>query len=250
MPPTTSTSTSTSSSSRRARAFEHVDGHFATHVKVPIARVDARDGVDARGVMDALRRMTVEVPQLEACGLPDDDDDDDASGRSRGVDAVCTRAELHVSLSRVFPIAYEEAEAMRAALKIGLLECEATTATFNAARVFLNDDETRVFVAIGFREGASDEENVGKADLVRMIDRVNAVCASMGLPEYYDDPEPHASLAWTAPASDDTVAILRRLAREVDVSWTIDIRRIVLDVSGLPDKTVWAREPALPPPAL
>ncbi len=227
------------SSSRRARAFAHVDGNFATHVRAPVPRPS-----DARGVMETLRRMTVEVPQLEACGVADDD------AVLRGIEAVSTSAHAHVSLSRVFPITYERVEAMRAALKIGLLECEATTATFNATRVFLNDDETRVFVAVGFREHASDAENVGKADLVKIIARVNEVCASMGLPEYYEDPEPHASLAWTAPADEETVGILRRLAREADVEWTVDIRRIVLDVSGLPEKTVWAREAALPPPEL
>jgi len=219
----------------RARAFAHVDGNYASYVKIPIRAI-----VDDRSSLAATLRACARVARrLERASARGND-------VARGLSAEC---DAHISLSKVFALRKGEIGAMEAALRAALRETRATEATFDRARVFVNDSRTRAFVALGFDERVDADACRGKRALVEMIARVNEACASLGLPRYYEDAEPHASLAWTDETDDDTLRALEKVTSEARVSWTIDVRRIVLDVSGMPDKIVWARE-ALPPPAL
>jgi len=109
---------------------------------------------------------------------------------------------------------------------------------FDAFKVFVNDDGTRAFVAAGFEEGS---QSASKRAFVDAIERINLALESLGFPRYYDDPDPHVSLLWVAHASEETVDELRRAVKELKLEWRLRVGRIVLDVSGLPDKLLWGR---------
>jgi 2'-5' RNA ligase len=165
------------------------------------------------------------------------DDVDDGRGTGEG----------HVSMSKPFATRAEDWETMRAGVRKELRGMEAIEVTFDALRVFVNEDETRAFVAAGFREGS---ERGDKRALVRAIERVNRALEPLGFPRYFDDPDPHVSLLSMTRLGRERVDELRRRVESMDVGeWRVKVNRIVVDISGQPQKTVWGRAP-LPAPDL
>ncbi|OUS48227.1 hypothetical protein BE221DRAFT_208334 [Ostreococcus tauri] len=182
------------------RARPGVDGTFLTHVRAPVGAV-------ARA--STLERALETVRE-----------------------AFVVARDGH-SMSKPFETRAEDWETMRAGVRKELRGMEAIEVTFDALRVFVNEDETRAFVAAGFREGS---ERGDKRALVRAIERVNRALEPLGFPRYFDDPDPHR------------VDELRRRVESMDVGeWRVKVNRIVIDISG--QKTVWGRAP-LPAPDL
>ena len=153
----------------------------------------------------------------------------------------------HVSLSRTFACVKGDWERLFGNLRRELRDMEAFEVVFDAMRVFTNDDGSRAFVAVGFREGST---SASKVALVRAIERVDKAIVPLGFPKYYDDPDPHVSLLWVAGASEERVEAMRRFAESTTVEWRVDVNRVLCDVSGQTPKTVWGRVPGLPAPDL
>ncbi|XP_030507585.2 uncharacterized protein LOC115722504 isoform X1 [Cannabis sativa] len=60
---------------------------------------------------------------------------------------------------------------------------------FSKWEVFVNDQRTRTFLSL-------EVTSTGLAEIKKQIEAVNEVYKFHGLPEYYEDPQPHISLAW------------------------------------------------------
>jgi 2'-5' RNA ligase len=214
----------------RVRSFAHVDGNFATYVRAPVGRESL-----CEKVLDGVEAMERAFPGLlRACV------EDEGSGRAAASSARDRLAAhgAHASLSRVFPVRWEEIKKVEGAVRRALVTMDPFEVVFDAFKVFVNDDGTRAFVAAGFEEGS---QSASKRAFVDAIERINLALESLGFPRYYDDPDPHVSLLWVAHASEETVDELRRAVKELKLEWRLRVGRIVLDVSGLPDKLLWGR---------
>lgn len=215
----------------RVRSFAHVDGNFATHVRAPVGRESLSENV-----LDGVEAMERAFPGLlRACVEAETREAETSGGSAR--DRLAAHG-AHASLSRVFPVRWEEIKKVEGAVRRTLVTMDPFEVVFDAFRVFVNDDGTRAFVAAGFKEGS---QSASKRAFVDAIERVNSALESLGFPRYYDDPDPHVSLLWVAQASEETVDALRRAAKELKLEWRLSVGRIVLDVSGLPDKLLWGR---------
>ena len=201
-----------------------VEGSFATHVRAPVGAVPR-----ASTLASAVRALAREFSALELAR----DALDGAGG--------------HVSLSRPFACGRDAWDGLIAGAARALRETRAVVVTFDALRVFVNEDGTRAFVAAGFRTGAERED---KRALVEMIERVNDAMESLGFPRYHDDPDPHVSLLSASRPSEELLSALRRRVEEMEPGeWRVEVNRVLIDISGQPPRTVWGRV-ALPAPDL
>ena len=198
-----------------------VEGSFATHVRAPVGALPR-----ASTLASAVRELARAFPELE-------DALDGAGG--------------HVSMSRPFSCGREAWEGLIASARRALRDTRAMVVTFDALRVFVNEDGTRAFVAAGFRAGSDRED---KRALVEAIEKVNDAIVPLGFPRYYDDPDPHVSLMSASRPSEELLSALRRRVEEMDAGeWRVEVNRVLIDISGQPPRTVWGRV-ALPAPDL
>lgn len=249
--------------SGRVRAFPHVDGNFATHVYIPV-------DVPRRPRAALARRLAALValaPSLRPVGRdapPDPTLDPDA----------LVPDNLHVSLSRVFPIRIDARASLLAALRRALAPLDAFHARVGPSfRVFLNDAGDTAFVAFDFdvavpdrrgderRDEHGDEHGDDGDDRFRtMVRAVDDALDDRGYPTFYRRPVPHVSLLWCpgedAAAAEKAVA-LEEASRsrssepgEGDARWTARVGRASCKVSGFPETTVWSRVEGLAPPEL
>ncbi|GMP69787.1 hypothetical protein CsSME_00028914 [Camellia sinensis var. sinensis] len=84
------------------------------------------------------------------------------------------------------------------------LQCQRYWIDFSKLVVFVNDDHTRSFISIEVITG-------GLAEITKQIQAVNEVYKLHNLPEFYEDPRPHISIAW---ALGDISDILKRVVEE------------------------------------
>lgn len=156
----------------RVRTFAHQTGNFAVHVWLQFSTE----------APDALRTSMKEA--LAAASQ------DAEGGRVEPLEA----GELHVSLSRTFPLRFHELAPFETALRAQV--ASAAVAPFNAAlgsmRWLVNDERTRSFVAVAVQEQEAQHA------YLRLVAAVNTCCASFRAPSYYADPLLHLSCGWMA----------------------------------------------------
>ena len=126
----------------RVRSFPHVEGDFATHVRVP---VDIPLGVRA-SLARALADIVARAPALRPVGrdLPVS-----ASAATHDPEALLPEPrQTHVSVSRVFATRAKDHAGLHAALRRRLAATRPWTAAVGPGlKTFVNDEKTSVFVA-------------------------------------------------------------------------------------------------------
>ena len=135
----------TTTTTGRVRAFPHVDGNFATHVCVPL-EVPTKTKASLGAMLAAVKAR---FPSLRPCGR-EDPDPTPAAADVAAPDALLPE-ELHVSLSRVFPIRWDQRETLAGSLRRHLRATlrEAFDADVGpAVRVLANDERTTTFLAL------------------------------------------------------------------------------------------------------
>lgn len=104
-------------------------------------------------------------------------------------DQVLHGREFHVSLGRTVPIRVHQRDSIVAMLRQKLQSHKRYWIDFNNWEVFVNDDRTRTFLSL-------EVTGAGLAEIKKQIDLVNGVYKLHNLPEFYQNPRPHISVAW------------------------------------------------------
>ena len=94
------------------------------------------------------------------------------------------------------------------------------TLTFAAVTCLTNDERTRNFLSI--------EIGYGHAELVSLVESINAVLAEKKLPVYYDEARFHASVAWWLPKIGIDMVPSQDMLDALDVS---TLRQVKMEVS-------------------
>ena len=259
----------------RVRQFSHVEGNYATSVKIRW-RLTRRE---KRMVDDVVRELQlffssnssstlmrrVRVRELLKSSSETDEDDDKM---------------MHVSLSRTFPIRKEQRDPYRARLKTRLGEqierlfCpkknEEETHKHDDERqsfavlelkrmkVFVNDARTTTFVALCEKNGEDARlKNNGSGRVRDMIRAVNEVNEQFGFPKYEYEPcvIPHASFCyadgdWEEEMRRAVEAVVQKRAKEKQDAIEVTCKTDAIDlcISGWEPKKVFSSERLPPPP--
>ena len=245
------------STSGRVRAFPHVQGNFATHVYVPLAVTDWTEARHELG--DILAKLARAVPTLRPIGTINGNLGEDCDSAFDAIASLVPDGDLHVSLSHTFPIRAARKAGLLTALRRGLARDLA--AGWDALvgpnlEVFVNDARTTTFLALRVGTASPIDPSPGtspgtanaRSPWKGAYSAVNGVMRERGYPQFYEDPKPHASFAWTPG---DREAELREAIEGLGLrsALTARVTRVAVKVSGQPEVTVWARATGkLPPP--
>ena len=267
----------------RVRQFSHVEGNYATSVKIRW-RLTRRE---KRMVDDVVRELQlffsssnstvmrrVRVRELLKSSSETDEDDDKM---------------MHVSLSRTFPIRKEQRDPYRARLKTRLgeqierlLYCpiekneeethkkhddddenkqksfESSVLELKRMKVFVNDARTTTFVALCEKNGEDAKlKNNGSGRVRDMIRAVNEVNEQFGFPKYEYEPcvIPHASFCyadgdWEEEMRRAVEAVVQKRAKEKQDAIEVTCKTDAIDlcISGWEPKKVFSSERLPPPP--
>ena len=268
----------------RVRQFSHVEGNYATSVKIRW-RLTRRE---KRLVDDVVRELQlffssnssstlmrrVRVRELLKSSSETDEDDDKM---------------MHVSLSRTFPIRKEQRDPYRARLKTRLgeqierlLYCpiekneeethnkhddddenkqksfESSVLELKRMKVFVNDARTTTFVALCEKNGEDARlKNNGSGRVRDMIRAVNEVNEQFGFPKYEYEPcvIPHASFCyadgdWEEEMRRAVEAVVQKRAKEKQDAIEVTCKTDAIDlcISGWEPKKVFSSERLPPPP--
>ena len=266
----------------RVRQFSHVEGNYATSVKIRW-RLTRRE---KRLVDDVVRELqlffsssssnasnsTLRRVRVRELLSSETDEDDDKM--------------MHVSLSRTFPIRKEQRDPYRARLKTRLGEqierlfyCpiekneeethkhddENKQKSFGESvlelkrmKVFVNDARTTTFVALCEKNGEDATlKNTGSGRVRDMIRVVNEVNEQFGFPKYEYEPcvIPHASFCyadgdWEEEMCKAVEAVVQKRAKEKQDAIEVTCKTDAIDlcISGWEPKKVFSSERLPPPP--
>ncbi|XP_020548786.1 U6 snRNA phosphodiesterase isoform X1 [Sesamum indicum] len=168
----------------RVRSFPHVEGNYALHVYIPVTI----PSTPRKEVTLFLKRVATAVPELHVVDV--DIPLSNLIKDEQKFEQVVLGKEFHVSLGRTVPIRVHQRDSVVAMLRQRLQSHRRYWIDFNKWEVFVNDDRTRTFLSMEVTAG-------GLAEIKKQIDAVNEVYRLHNLPEFYEDPRPHISLAWT-----------------------------------------------------
>ncbi|KAA6426209.1 MAG: U6 snRNA phosphodiesterase-like [Trebouxia sp. A1-2] len=124
----------------RKRQFPHVEGNFATHVYITAHSPESVK----RALLAELDRQKEAIPKLEVLG------------RSVKPDDQGIAKPFHLSLSRTVPIKFHQIDPLIASLQAALKQQHSFQLEFCGWRVFMNDEQTRTFLAIPAGLGATE----------------------------------------------------------------------------------------------
>ncbi|CAG5132413.1 unnamed protein product [Candidula unifasciata] len=143
----------------RVRSFAHLEGNWATHVFVPVAKSE-----EFVKFVDKLLSML--MPQT-----------------------FQAQSDFHVSLSRTVTIRYHWIELLVDSLREQFKSLTSCISDLTSVKLFTNDEKTRTFVVIEL----SVEDNKEFLEYVRAVDKS---FAEFKLPAYYENPSFHISVGW------------------------------------------------------
>ncbi|KAJ7366547.1 U6 snRNA phosphodiesterase Usb1 [Mycena albidolilacea] len=154
----------------RARTMPHVDGQYATHVyaSVPLDRGSPLFKLLCK-ILDSAKKMT---PTLH---------DFWTSSKDSG-------PELHISLSRPIYLRAHQRESMKRAVKLIAEKSLPFTASFARISELVNDDGTRIFLAL--------EIGAGHQELTTLTTSLTPTLRAIRQQEFYSAPRFHASIGW------------------------------------------------------
>ena len=177
----------------RVRSFPHVPGQFAVHTHAPV-EVDAALAARLRGLVAALAPTVPGLTCMDALQIHP----------AAATTPATPPATLHLSLSRVAPLASRDVPALIDGLAATLAGAAGLpSAGFElglpALAVLENDDGTRCFLAAA--GGGGGPAPPAHAAFRAAVAAVDAAGALVGLPPYYARPAPHVSFAWAPGAA-------------------------------------------------
>lgn len=167
----------------RKRQFAHQEGNYPTHVycvlrpKLPQELKDVIDKVTEK-CNEEFGELVTKRGFVREGGEKDGE------------------ASVHISLSRPFALRYHQIQPLVSAITRRIAGAFRFEISMPECIVLSNDDKSRVFAALRVGRGCSA--------VISLIKHVDGVLESFGLPTYYEDPIPHASVAWALPEVSDS----------------------------------------------
>jgi hypothetical protein len=274
-------------SNGRTRQFPHVDGNFATSVRIQ-CRLTTREKRTLSDVVREIQRQlfstTTTTTTTTLVAESEDANDEEEEEKTRETTTktkkrtktlklreMDSNKDVHVSLSRVFPMQKEQREPYRSQLKRSLGEkiarrrgggnasdSDDLALNFRELRVFVNDEKTTTFVALCEKDGDDASLRNGSGRVREMISAVNEVNERFGFPKYEYEPcvIPHASFCyadgdWEREMNAAVEAVTKKreeLANNASVDITCKTDNVDLCISGWEPKKVFSSESLPPPP--
>jgi hypothetical protein len=273
-------------SNGRTRQFPHVDGNFATSVRIQ-CRLTTREKRTLSDVVREIQRQLFSTTTTTTTTLvaeSEDANDEEEEEKTRETTTktkkrtktlklreMDSNKDVHVSLSRVFPMQKEQREPYRSQLKRSLGEkiarrrgggnasdSDDLALNFRELRVFVNDEKTTTFVALCEKDGDDASLRNGSGRVREMISAVNEVNERFGFPKYEYEPcvIPHASFCyadgdWEREMNAAVEAVTKKreeLANNASVDITCKTDNVDLCISGWEPKKVFSSESLPPPP--
>jgi hypothetical protein len=272
-------------SNGRTRQFPHVDGNFATSVRIQ-CRLTTREKRTLSDVVLEIQRQLFSTTTTTTTLASESEDADDEEEEEKTRETTTktkkrtktlklremdSNKDVHVSLSRVFPVQKEQREPYRSQLKQSLGEkiarrrgggnasgSDSLALNFRELRVFVNDEKTTTFVALCEKDGDDASLRNGSGRVREMISAVNEVNERFGFPKYEYEPcvIPHASFCyadgdWEREMNAAVEAVTKKreeLANNASVDITCKTDNVDLCISGWEPKKVFSSESLPPPP--
>ncbi len=204
----------------RTRSFPHVEGQYATHVFSEISVPES-----ARKAYEAFQSHLSNHVGPRARMHP----------IQSGSDALKNKMFLHISLSKTVPITRPQMESLLRELKHAFRKKKRALhlRIGGAAKVLVNEDGTRTFVALHVADPSGMLED--------MIESVSDIFVRHGLPKYYENPDLHVSIAWCLGNS-STGGLKEAISSSSTVLqrcvWNTRITQVVCRI-GAKDHCVW-----------
>jgi len=186
----------------RVRTFPHIEGNFATHVftdiLIPLECLQPLESF--------LKLLQRHLPTL----LPVED------GEGVTAAGVLARPLYHLSFSRTVAVKQGQIASLIASLREKLRRSKPFAITLgHQIEIFTNDDRTRTFLAFSAASTLTDN-NTGSggghasrnSSCDAILNTILSVSTSFklhGLPEFYENPRPHVSIAWALGDQEDAM---------------------------------------------
>ncbi|GAM22052.1 hypothetical protein SAMD00019534_052270 [Acytostelium subglobosum LB1] len=173
----------------KKRQYEHVEGNYPTFVfvTIPIERED----IDLMA-----RELSVLAKELK-------------------IDTAIENH--HISLSRSFPMREHHIDSFNKQLETCFKRIHAFSITLETVSTFVNDDQSRLFLAANVTKNASR--------MIQCVKQLDDILRGFGFPTFYDNPLPHLSLWSRASSPDDELCkkpIINRTLEQTTKSILID----------------------------
>lgn len=180
----------------RKRQFPHVEGNFATHVYIS---AHSPESVKT-ALLAELDRQKEAFSNLEVLG------------QSVKPDSQSIAKPFHLSLSRTVPIKFHQIDPLIASLQAALKQQHSFQLEFCGWRVFMNDEQTRTFLAIA--------AGLGATEVCASIDKVNRALQKHHLQLFHEKPDPHISVAWLLGNHHQALSEHISKGKLADINWT------------------------------
>ncbi|GMH33396.1 hypothetical protein BSKO_01230 [Bryopsis sp. KO-2023] len=197
----------------RVRKFPHVVGNYATTVFIPVT-IPSEFMPTFDWILQELEDNLPDVHPMKASKLVDGStlrqkskfSGDGQESNSTGPESE-KNLTLHMSISRVVTIRYPDIEMFIGTLRRCLKEVKIDKRfqlEFGPLNCFVNDDSTRSFAALTLKSGG--------LEVCQLVDGVNKAFVPYALPQFYEEPNPHVSVAWVlGDKSEMMIAVLDRI---------------------------------------
>ncbi|KMZ64534.1 hypothetical protein ZOSMA_361G00140 [Zostera marina] len=167
----------------RIRSFPHVEGNYALHIFIPVLiPLSARKplGLFLKNIAPLVPGLHVVDADIKLNELCNDD---------QKLEKYVFSREFHISLGRTVPILVHQIDSIVSMLRQKLQTQKLDWIELNDWEVFINDDGTRSFLSLEVTGG-------GLFEITKLIRSVDVVYRLHGLPEFYENAQPHISLLW------------------------------------------------------
>ncbi|XP_042374228.1 U6 snRNA phosphodiesterase-like isoform X2 [Zingiber officinale] len=187
----------------RIRSFPHVEGNYALHVYIPVlipTPIRTQLSIFIKQIaslVPGLCAVDCDFPIAELCK-------DNAK-----LEQILLGREFHISLGRTVPIQAHQIESIVAMLRQRFQSQRRYFIDFNKWDVFVNDEQTRSFLAL-------EVMGAGLSEISKQIRLVDVIYRLHGLPEFYKNPRPHISLLW---GLGDTSGMLNQAVENIERSY-------------------------------
>lgn len=173
-------------SGNRIRSFPHVEGNYALHVYIPVNI----SSIAEKQLSPFIKKAAMLTPELY--GIDTDLPLCSAYLKSNDgaqVHVPTLAKQYHISLSRTVAVRVHQIDSIVAMLRHKLRSQKRYWIEFGKWEVFINDDQTRSFLAMEVTTG-------GLSEISKQVHVVDEVFRLHNLPEFYKNPRPHISVAW------------------------------------------------------